>query len=222
MPVGLRLEREPASSPARHPDRAQRCLCPVNRLTIVAHPDHLLKLIAASVPDSSCRSPLRSAAPRPAETRAILTQRRAPDLHFTLNQHTPCLQRVPAALPDTPQYDFTKRDFLKWGRGDILVDYSRANIGGAERLACGVLFRQSWNSGPRPAAGSTHQHPWRSRHVSSPQHRRTFTTSSKSAESTRRTPCPQPSSPAQHLAPRNCDSGSPHKSAPTAPPKSNR
>jgi hypothetical protein len=37
-----------------------------------------LKPVAVSVPATSCRLPLRSAAPRPAETRAILTNGERP------------------------------------------------------------------------------------------------------------------------------------------------
>jgi hypothetical protein len=53
------------------------------------------------------------------------------------------------SAPATPVYDGSKGDFLEWwGRGDILVDDSRDNINGAERIGvCGVLFPQPWNGG---------------------------------------------------------------------------
>ena len=50
---------------------------------------------------------------------------------------------------ETPAYDRSKSEFLKWwGRGDILVDDSADNIAAAERVGvCGVLFPQPWNRG---------------------------------------------------------------------------
>ncbi len=55
------------------------------------------------------------------------------------------------ALPGTPEYDLTKQDFLEWwGRGDILVDDSPANIAGAQRIGLsGILYGQPWNTGSR-------------------------------------------------------------------------
>ena len=54
------------AQPAARTERNDVCVR-LTRLTIVAHPHMFLKPVAASVPASSCRSPLRSAAPRPAE-----------------------------------------------------------------------------------------------------------------------------------------------------------